>query len=83
MPDTTMLFRPWFGSQYSPTTFVIFEAFPDSAARHDHDAGPGGQNFFQRSAELREMLAYPASLYMLDVMHGKFGTLFGKSISSS
>ena len=30
---------PWFGTRFSPTTFAIFEAFPDAAARHAHDAG--------------------------------------------
>lgn len=34
--------------------------------------GPGGQNFFQRPEVLKDSLAYPAQLYRLDVMHGKF-----------
>jgi hypothetical protein len=33
--------------------------------------GPGGRNFL-RSAELDEMLAYPAHVYRLDVMFGKY-----------
>ena len=74
---------PWFGVQFSPTTFGIFEAFPDAAARHAHDAGPGGQNFFTRSEELLDMLAYPSQLYRGDVLHGKFGVLFGSKISTS
>ncbi len=64
----------------SDTTFGIFEAFLDVAARNAHDVGPGGQNFL-RSAELDEMLAYPAHIYRLDVMLGKFSTLFGKKIA--
>ena len=71
---------PWFGTRFSDTTFGIFEAFPDVAARNAHDVGPGGQNFL-RSAELEEMLAYPAHIYRLDVMFGKFNTLFGKKIA--
>jgi hypothetical protein len=72
---------PWFGCRFSDTTFGIFEAFPDNAARNAHDVGPGGRNFL-RSAELDEMLAYPSHLYRLDVMFGKFGTMFGKKITS-
>ena len=68
---------PWFGLRYSRTTFCIFEAFPDAEARHAHDGGPGGRNFL-RSELLHEMLAYPAQLYRLDVMHGKFGVMFGE-----
>lgn len=72
---------PWFGCRFSETTFGIFEAFPDTAARNSHDVGPGGRNFL-RSAELEEMLAYPAHLYRLDVLFGKFGVMFGKKITS-
>jgi quinol monooxygenase YgiN len=70
---------PWFGLRYSKTTFFIFEAFANAADRHTHDGGPGGQNFL-RSDELKEMLAWPAQLLRLDVMHGKFGVLFGEKI---
>ena len=74
---------PWFALRYSSTTFGIFEAFPDAEARHTHDTGPGGQNF-QRGAELLcDMLAYPAQLYRLDVLHGKFNVMFGQPISTS
>ena len=72
---------PWFGTRFSDTTFGIFEAFPDSGARDAHDVGPGGRNFL-RSAELDAMLAFPAHIYRLDVMFGKFGTLFGRSVTT-
>ncbi len=72
---------PWFGTRFSDTTFGIFEAFPDTAARNAHNIGPGGRNFL-RSAELDEMLAYPAHVYRLDVLFGKFSVLFGKTITS-
>lgn len=72
---------PWFGCRFSDTTFGIFEAFPDTAARNTHDVGPGGRNFL-RAAELEEMLAYPAHLYRLDVLFGKFNVMFGERISS-
>lgn len=70
---------PWFGLRYSKTTFLIFEAFANAADRHAHDVGPGGQNFF-RSEELNAMLAWPAQVTRLDVMHGKFGVLFGEKL---
>ncbi|MBB2179827.1 hypothetical protein HLH29_11700 [Gluconacetobacter tumulicola] len=70
---------PWFGCRFSETTFGIFEAFPDTAARNAHDVGPGGRNFL-RSAELAEMLAYPAHLYRLDVMFGKYDVMLGKKV---
>jgi quinol monooxygenase YgiN len=34
---------PWFGTRFSDTTFGIFEAFPDIAARNAHDVGPAGR----------------------------------------
>ena len=72
---------PWFGCRFSDTTFGIFEAFPDSAARDAHDIGPGGRNFL-RSELLDEMLAYPSHIYRLDAMFGKFSVMFGKKIGS-
>jgi hypothetical protein len=72
---------PWFANRYSYTTFGIFEAFPDAQARHAHDDGPGGQNFL-RVAELHDMLAYPARIYRLDVLFGKFDVMFGQDMAS-
>ena len=71
---------PWFALRYSKTTFGIFEAFPDSPARHAHDNGPGGQNFFNRPELLHEILAYPAQLHRLDILHGKFGVMLGQPV---
>jgi quinol monooxygenase YgiN len=68
---------PWFAVRYSDTTFGVFEAFPDANARHAHDNGPGGQNFL-RVDDLHDMLAYPARVYRLDVLFGKFNVMFGK-----
>jgi hypothetical protein len=70
---------PWFGLRFSQSTFFIFEAFPDATARHAHDVGPGGQNFL-RSELLKDMLQFPAQLYRLDVLHGKFGVMLGKPV---
>ena len=73
---------PWFGTRFSETTFAIFEAFNDEAARQAHNVGPGGMNFIHQKELLHEMLSYPAQLYRLDVLHGKFGVLFGKQVSN-
>lgn len=68
---------PWFGMRYSQTTFAIFEAFSGSANRTAHDNGPGGRNFFREDA-LKGMLAYPAQIHRLDVLHGK--GVFGQDL---
>jgi quinol monooxygenase YgiN len=80
--DKESLTGPWFGLRYSPTTFCIFEAFPSADARHAHDNGPGGRNFL-RSDLLHDMLAYPAQICRLDVLHGKFGVMLGKQVMSA
>jgi hypothetical protein len=77
--DKEPLTGPWFALRYSKTTFCIFEAFPNAQARHAHDHGPGGQNFL-KSELLHDMLAYPAQLYRLDVLHGKFGVILGQPV---
>jgi quinol monooxygenase YgiN len=78
--DQEPLTGPWFALRYSQTTFGIFEAFPDANARHTHDNGPGGRNFL-RSELLHEMLAHPAQLYPLDVLHGKFNVVLGHEVT--
>jgi hypothetical protein len=42
-----------------------------------HDNGPGGRNFL-KSELLHEILAYPALLYRLDVLHDKFDVILGQ-----
>jgi hypothetical protein len=49
------------------------------AAEQDHGRGLGGTREL-RSELLPEMPAYPAQLYRLDVVHGKFAVLLGKSV---
>ena len=78
--DQEPLTGPWFAVRYSKATFGIFEAFPNADARHTHDTGPGGRNFL-RSELLHEMLAYPAHLYRLDILHGKFGVMLGRPVT--
>ena len=43
------------------------------------EGGSGGTREL-RSELLLEMLAYPAQLYRLDVLNGKFGVVFGKPV---
>lgn len=71
---------PWFALRYSKTTFAIFEAFPSVEGRDAHNSGLGGVNF-RRSELLKEMLAYPASINRLDVLHGKFGVMLGEKVT--
>ena len=78
--DQEPMTGPWFALRYSKTTFCIFEAFPDAQSRHAHDNGPGGHNFL-RWELLKEMLAYPAQIYRLDVLHGKFNVMLGKPVT--
>jgi hypothetical protein len=78
--DQEPLTGPWFALRFSQATFGIFEAFPDANARHSHDNGPGGRNFL-RSELLHEMLAYPAQLYRLDILHGKFRVILGQEVA--
>jgi quinol monooxygenase YgiN len=77
--DQEPMTGPWFALRYSKTTFCIFEAFPDVAGRNAHNEGPGGQNF-GRFELLHDMLAYPAQIQRLDVLHGKFGVILGQPV---
>jgi quinol monooxygenase YgiN len=77
--DQEPMTGPWFALRYSKTTFCIFEAFPDVAGRNAHNDGPGGHNF-RRFELLHDMLAYPAQIQRLDVLHGKFGVMLGKPV---
>ena len=61
---------PWFGVRYSPTTFGIFEAFPNIAGRDDHVVGGGG-NIFRDRKRMNDILAYPAHVYRVDVLFSK------------
>jgi hypothetical protein len=61
---------PWFAVRYSPTTFGIFEAFPNIAGRDAHVAGGGG-DIFRDNPRMNEILASPAHVYRLDVLLNK------------
>ena len=59
---------PWYGVRYTRTTFGVFEAFADEAARQAHLDGQGARILMERSNAL---LAQAARLDKLDVLMSK------------
>lgn len=58
----------WFGIQMSPTTFGIFDAFPDESGRQAHLAGRVAAALMANAAEL---LAKPPEIHNIDVLAAK------------
>ena len=58
----------WFGIRLGPTTFGIFDAFPDEAGRQAHLAGRVAAALMARSSEL---FAQPPAIEKLDVLAAK------------
>ena len=58
---------PWYAVRHSPTTFAIFEAFPDIAGRDAHVAGAGG-DIFRNLERMNLILARPAHVQKVDVL---------------
>lgn len=58
----------WFGIRLGPTTFGIFDAFPDDAGRHAHLSGKVAAALMARAAEL---FSEPPSLEKVDVLAAK------------
>ena len=63
-PATTV----WFGIRLGPTTFGIFDAFPDDAGRQAHLAGRVAAALMANAPEL---LAQPPAIEMVDVLAAK------------
>ncbi|GIJ44892.1 hypothetical protein Val02_17780 [Virgisporangium aliadipatigenens] len=61
---------PWYAVQHSPTTFAIFEVFPDIAGRRAHVAGGGG-DIFRDIERMNDILAAPAHVQKVDVLMSK------------
>jgi quinol monooxygenase YgiN len=61
---------PWYAVQHSPTTFAIFEVFPDLAGRRAHVAGGGGE-IFRDLERMNDILATPAHVQKVDVLLSK------------
>jgi quinol monooxygenase YgiN len=58
----------WFGIRLGPTTFGIFDAFPDEAGRQAHLAGRVAAALMARASELFEQ---PPVIEKLDVLAAK------------
>ncbi|HUR35212.1 MAG TPA: hypothetical protein VM032_15520 [Vicinamibacterales bacterium] len=63
-PATTV----WFALKFGPTTFGIFDAFPDDAGRQRHLAGPIASALMARAPEL---LAQPPSIEPVEILAAK------------
>ncbi|MEO6353333.1 MAG: antibiotic biosynthesis monooxygenase [Burkholderiaceae bacterium] len=58
----------WFGIRLGPSTFGIFDAFPDEAGRQAHLAGKVAAALMAKASEL---FASPPSIEKLDVLAAK------------
>jgi len=58
----------WFGIRLSPSTFGIFDAFPDDAGREAHLSGKVAAVLMAKAGEL---LAIPPSIEKVDVLAAK------------
>ncbi len=63
-PATTV----WFGIQFGPTTFGIFDAFPDESGRDAHLSGKVAEALMQKASDL---LAQPPKIEKADVLADK------------
>jgi quinol monooxygenase YgiN len=67
-PGTTV----WFGFRMGPSTFGIFDCFPDDAARQEHLNGQVASQLAEKGGEL---LAAPPTIEQLDVLAAKLPAL--------
>jgi quinol monooxygenase YgiN len=58
----------WFGIQLGPSTFGIFDAFPDDAGRQAHLTGKVAAALMAKAPDL---LAQPPSIEKVDVLAAK------------
>lgn len=61
---------PWYAVQHGPTSFAIFEVFPDIAGRRAHVEGGGG-DIFRDLERMNAILAVPAHVQKVDVLMSK------------
>src|SRR5450755_1861356 len=61
----------WFGIRLGPSTFGIFDAFPDEAGRQAHLTGPIAAALMAKASEL---LSAPPDIQKLDVLAAKLKT---------
>jgi len=60
--------RAWFALKFGPTTFGIFDAFPDDAGRNAHLNGPIAAALMAKAGDL---LAKPPTIEKVDVLAAK------------
>lgn len=58
----------WFGLQMGPTTFGIFDAFPDEAGRHAHLTGKVAAALMAKAPDL---FSEPPAIQKIDVLAAK------------
>jgi hypothetical protein len=58
----------WFGVRLGPSTFAIFDAFPDEAGRQAHLAGKVAAALMAKAGDL---LAQPPAIQKADVLASK------------
>ena len=58
----------WFGLRLGPSTFGIFDAFPDDAGRQAHLSGKVAATLMAKASDL---LAHPPSIEKVDVLAAK------------
>jgi len=58
----------WFGIRLGPTSFGIFDAFPDDAGRQAHLAGKVAEALMAKAGEL---FSQPPSIEKVDVLAAK------------
>jgi quinol monooxygenase YgiN len=58
----------WFGVRLGPSTFGIFDAFPDEAGRNAHLSGRVAAALMEKAAEI---LAEPPAIEKVDVLAAK------------
>ena len=58
----------WFALRMGPSTFGIFDAFPDEAGREAHLAGRVAEALM---AKANELLAEPPAIHKVDVLAAK------------
>jgi hypothetical protein len=61
---------PWYAVQFGPTTFAIFEVFPNLAGRQAHVDGGGG-DIFRDVERMNDILSEPAHVQRVDVLMSK------------
>lgn len=60
----------WFAIRMGPSTFAIFDAFPDDAGRQSHLSGRVAAALMAKASEL---LAKPPAIEKVDVLAAKLG----------